>query len=312
LKGGKKMGDNKDAMQTVLQLFSNEQQIASDHTDRRWRWRNGTILFPEGRCCYCGTAVRSEDRLWVVDGDWLRGQLNVKGETAIFEKPEHPHSGTDGGLCLGDSDDPQSALFFGINPGDPLRRDLNIPKWYSEMFGHKCGEGKQLESELFAAGPRYDEDERDDDDCEDCCHCCDRNCCSGNGTICDCGCEECYCIPAICRGCDGPIGDDYAWLTNNQGYRCHTCWSATRARCERCNSLKPNAEIEEVAEEAVMRKYCHYCAEYLRGRPARMTSTAAVEPIVWAWSASDTAIAAVNSAPVATVVEILPTEDIEF
>jgi hypothetical protein len=274
------MDDCKDAMQTVQRLFSNNQQASEDHTDRRWRWRNGTILFPEGRCCYCGEIVRSEDRLWVVEGDWLRGQFNIAADKADWETPNHPHAGTDGGLCLGNSDDPESALFFGVNPSDPLRRDISIPEWYEQMFGHKCGKGGVGSSELFARGVGYDEDDEDEDDdehCENCCRCCAVDCCSDNMTVCDCGCAECYCKPSACPECADDLGEGSAMVVvdgGSWGWRCQTCWSRTHARCARCQDTFINSQIEEFEGQ----KYCRHCANYLRLTRPTVTAAAVVTP----------------------------------
>jgi hypothetical protein len=261
------MEDNKnaEAMTTVLRRFGEHRQEAEDPDRRDWKWRDGTILFPEGRCCYCGEPVRS-NRLWVVESGWLRGQLDV--EKGVFEKPEHPHAGTDGGLCLGDSNNPIDALFFGVNPSDPLRRDMNIPKWYAKMFGHTCNSKDALKpSELFPGGNgSYDEDE--DEGCESCCHCCDRECCTESGIPCDCGCDECYCRTPNCFNCNEAMGDDWGEIHNGDRYRyfCHECWSATHFRCTRCLGLFPVNETVEMDGE----KYDTYCAGYMQRQRERI------------------------------------------
>jgi len=255
--------NNTKAMTSVLRLFEEHRQVVEDPSRRDWKWRNGTILFPEGKCCYCNAPVRS-DKLWVVDQGWLRGQLNIK--EGVFEKPDHPHSGTDGGLCLGDSDNPIDALFFGVNPSDPLRRDMSIGEWYSRMFGHVCGSKEAMAlkaSELFPGncGGRDDDDEERDDDCDRCCNCCEVECCSESG-ICDCGCAECYCLRSTCFRCEGPIGEDYTHLDQGDSrwrWICHTCWSETHARCPRCRNVHPSNEFVNAGDAS----YCQYCTRYM-------------------------------------------------
>ena len=269
------MEDNKNtgAMATVLRRFEEHRQDAEDPDRRDWRWRDGTLLFPEGRCCYCGEPVRS-NRLWVVDQGWLRGQLDV--EKGVFEKPEHPHAGTDGSLCLGGSDSPTEALFFGVNPSDPVIRDMDIQKWYAKMFGHTCHSKDALKpSELFPGGGR-DYDDEEDNDCEYCCHCCDRECCTESGVPCDCGCEECYCRTPNCFNCNEAFGEDEGAEINVSGryrYFCEKCWSVTHARCQRCRSLYPTTETEEMDGQ----RYDSYCASYLRRQQERLAAQRAVE-----------------------------------
>lgn len=262
--------NNKNAVQDVLRRFQEHKAESEDKTRHDWKWRDGTILFPEGRCCYCGAPVRS-NRLWVVEAGWLRGQLNV--ESGVFEKPEHPHSGTDGGLCLGGTDNAVEALFFGVNPADPLRRDMHIGKWYEKMFGHVCGkEGGLRASELFTSvGDRYDDDGDSDGDnpCEDCCSCCERDCCSDSGIICDCGCSGCYCPPPICQICDGSIGDERTQVRSqirggirNDYWRwaCAACLERDYTACGRCQMRIENLALVWLGEH----KYCRDCAEYFR------------------------------------------------
>lgn len=257
---------NAGAMTTILRRFEEHRQEAEDPNRRDWRWSDGTLLFPEGRCCYCGEPVRS-NRLWVVDQGWLRGQLDV--EKGVFEKPEHPHAGTDGSLCLGDSDSPTDALFFGVNPNDPVMRDMNIPAWYAKMFGHTCHGKDALKSELFpGGGSSYDEE---DNGCEYCCHCCSADCCPEDG-MCDCGCDDCYCRPPNCFNCSEELGDD-DWaeipIANRHRYFCQKCWSATHTICMHCHVAYPTSEIEEVAGV----RYDRYCAQYMRQQARRQQAS---------------------------------------
>ena len=259
------MKDNQNAMRTVLQAFDEHRQHVEDPSRRDWKWREGTLLFPEGRCCFCGEPVRS-NRLWVVEQGWLRGQLDI--EKAVFEKPEHPHAGTDGSLCLGGSNSSTEALFFGVNPADPVMRSLDIPEWYAKMFDHVCGVAGALKpSELFSArAGMNDGDDEDEDHCDDCCNCCDRGCCTGNDEVCDCGCSECYCIPPICQLCEGDIGDERTQVRTNDltwKWACSTCLVGFTA-CSSCYARIANAELVAVDDA----RYCSYCAERWTTVPA--------------------------------------------
>lgn len=308
------------AIATVARLFSDEQQQAADGSDRRWRWRRGTILFPEGRCCFCTEAVRSNDRLWVVDSGWLRGQLNVAGETAVFEKPEHPHSGTDGGLCLGDSDNAESALFFGVNPADPLRRDMSIPKWYESMFGHKCsGEVAATRTTgLFAPPVSYEGDDDDGNDgrCPDCCRCCDSDCCPNDETPCACGCEGCGCESAKCGVCQAEFtGEIYYIQQRRTGgstwlNACESCAdSDSFIACGSCGTRIAKEGVTAI--EGVL--YCYSCERHqLRRTAATIQAAVPTAMPTLAGTITSTQRVIVDSMGRFTVMPLAPADDIDF
>lgn len=227
----------------IMREFSENRQLSTSGEDRRWRFTPGTFLFPEGRCCYCGEAVRS-NRLWALDavgGGRLFGQLNVAGKTAVFEKPEHPHAGTDGVLCTG-GHDVLTALFFGVNPGDVIRRGMDIKEWYRKMFDHECGKQK-----LKPANALFVERATRREDAPICgCECE----CSPRWGHCGCGHEECLCDDFECHECGEVYNADERHPSDITGHDyCESCFYERFAVCDHCGREMRLADDIHVGDE---------------------------------------------------------------
>lgn len=267
---------NETSALEVLRAFSENRAIQLSGQDKRWRWRNGTFLFPEARCCYCGRAVRS-NRLWVADPGWLRGQLKLDGDKAVWERPNHPHAGTDGGMCLGGTtEDLVTILFFAVNPldtlrwhGDVIAAATGIRAWYAEMFGHTCAVGGseatgvlKVADGIFAAMTPVHRDRRPRCGCE--CRC------SPDVGPCECGHEQCVCLPELvnCMTCqvESSWYDMFADPAGGDGRLCHACWQATCIECNWCGRSWLRADGLHVTGE----NGNSYCPEHVEhGRQVR-------------------------------------------
>ncbi len=232
---------NKTDAADILREFEEHRIFVESKLDKRWLWRDGTLLFPEGRCCFCGGAVRS-NRLWVIEEAWLRGQLNVEADLAVWERPEHPHSGTDGGLCTG-GNDVLTALFFGINPADAIRRGMDIKAWYAKMFGHVCAENElKAATGLFIAATPHRRERRPNCPC---------GCgCNPDAGRCGCGCAACICDSFTCVKCEETFRrEDYnPHVSPTDEQYCHACYNLAWLNCRYCN--------ETVRRENAEQRYC--------------------------------------------------------
>lgn len=262
----------------LLSSFDSNRQLVVSGQDKRWQWRPGTLLFPEGRCCYCGAVVRS-NRLWVAESGWLRGQLKLDGDTAVWERPNHPHAGTDGGMCLGGTtDDLVTILFFAVNPTDTLRwhnqpaeAAAGIRAWYAEMFGHAC---KTAEAEasgilvaadgIFAAVTPVHRDRPPNCPCSCGCN-------SADGS-CDCGCPSCVCDWFTCELCGEEHRNSRQESPSTGESICQRCYDERWTMCRWCR------RHWELNTGYVVGQYGHtYCpqhVEYGNGLRAQFATTA--------------------------------------
>jgi hypothetical protein len=217
---------------TILrEFYAREAELrpADGSEDHTWRWAEGAILFPEGRCPLCQEPMRS-NRIWLIQegARQLLGQRKLEGGRLVVEEPRHPHAnGTD--VCTGSvfgvdgtyrHNDVVTALFFGINLLDCFwgkTRDgvvsPDIPPWLEDFFDHLCGHPEHTTAPERCVCERHRIERGELVRCDHCKllypateqHTEHRS----PNTNCGCGCR---CIPGAYRECS--CGHAECWCTN--------------------------------------------------------------------------------------------------
>ena len=128
---------------TLLTQATHEASLARKDAVPRWKWKATPVIFPESKCPYCATTIRS-NMIWFLGEERLSrlyGAIQPKrGGRVKLEQPFHPHHTGGGYLCLGGH--PHGIALFS-NP--PNLRDLPMgreftAKWVNKYWGHYCKE----------------------------------------------------------------------------------------------------------------------------------------------------------------------------
>jgi len=138
---------DENTARTVLRAFEAVRPAPVAVTDRRWRWADGVVLFPDAVCPFCKVVMRSTC-IWVVNERARRLEKVVKpmgGSLEVMPR-HHPHVHTNGRICmsggtnLGPADSVVTALFLAIYPGSNLltsnHRNSIWDAWFDDYFGH--------------------------------------------------------------------------------------------------------------------------------------------------------------------------------
>lgn len=122
-----------------------------------WRWAQGTFVFPEGLCCYCGGVMRSPCIFQAVNRQYYGSWKVVRGEDGVGRlvyDDSHPHV-NNGSICMGagnyQAGSVADALFLAFNPLssyfgemiDPvtdqsINTNTRIKRWFADRFDHSC------------------------------------------------------------------------------------------------------------------------------------------------------------------------------
>lgn len=112
--------------------------VGEGKTEMLWRWKQGTLIEPELLCPYCKTKLRTTGYIWRIQNGRLLGQFKVGRKKSItFDKPEHPHSGTDGWLCKGNASNYLHG-FVSLSPYHGMRGEKYYGQWLKEFCQHEC------------------------------------------------------------------------------------------------------------------------------------------------------------------------------
>lgn len=226
-----------------------------------WRWRKGTVLFPEAKCPFCSSVIKSR-AVWLVEDFYLVGQgVPVAGKPLVLDRPSHPHA-IPSAICMGDAVDPLQALFNGLNPKssyfDPDHESHGgIPKWLrGKYWEHDCTEGREAE-----------ESEDEDDGYDYYCEVCeqgmsDENYYSFNGSY---YCHSCWCERAFyCDYCDVDRAIDGMRNGADGEQCCDNCFGDRWFTCESCGDTKVNADrgCDDLCDKCAARCAADDCATY--------------------------------------------------
>ena len=111
-----------------------------------WSWVNTPVIFPESRCVYCKSPMRSNS-IWFLGGDRytrLFGILQVRaGGKVDLIFPSHPHDTGSGTLCLGCNPTGIDLLATEPNLSDCPMGRYRVPVWYKRYWGHDCPEMRE-------------------------------------------------------------------------------------------------------------------------------------------------------------------------
>lgn len=112
-----------------------------------WQWRGTPVIYPESKCPFCNTAIRSNG-IWFLRGikhEYLTGALFPATNAKVqLIQPSHPHDTGGGALCLG-----KNATGIELLAGTPNLRDCPmgsgyIPRWQKRYWNrHDCPEGRE-------------------------------------------------------------------------------------------------------------------------------------------------------------------------
>ena len=128
----------------------------SDTTTRQsqytWGERWKIILNPDVMCPFCRTGV-STRQIWFLDflpideygssiptpkiQPRVQAVFDLKTGARLVSHGFHPHVGTGGRVCTGNTNDVIAALFNGLNPFSPYYGTGSVAKWL-EKLGHNC------------------------------------------------------------------------------------------------------------------------------------------------------------------------------
>lgn len=208
------MSNSDIAREVAAIIATHESEVSTG-----WHWRKGTVLFPEAKCPFCSSVIKSR-AVWLVEDFYLRGQgVPIAGRPLVLDKPSHPHA-TPSAICMGDAVDPLQALFNGLNPKSSYfdtehESHGGIPEWLrGPYWEHDCNEAREAE-----------ESESDDE-------------------------YDCY-----CEACEQGMSDD-DYYSFNSSYYCHPCWSDRAFYCEWCDT---DRAINEMREGAGGEQCCDNC-----------------------------------------------------
>lgn len=110
----------------------------------KWYWQWTTLVFPESRCCFCGSPMRSP-YLWCLDVRKRRliGVVRVqKGRLTEPARIGHPHMlDNQGTLCIGRNLDVIGLISSPINRAD-MPHWTDLPSWLQMYWNHLCPTGQ--------------------------------------------------------------------------------------------------------------------------------------------------------------------------
>lgn len=236
-----------------------------------WRWREGITLFvfPEARCPRCENWIQT-NRVWLVDEKWRKLLYCWHRDGTLVDPTKnivHPHVNSVRRICVGDNDNPSTALFAGISPGNHYQ-STEVFFW---ELGHDCPKVPKTNCDLCRArfvnvARLYGENSRPlcSQYCYDvaymfrCWACFDElPFYDGHGR--DGYCETCYMERTTpCGLCDGRVfNHDIRTLPTGE-IVCASCAPNSFSRCSYCQAEHHNSLLD-------MARRCESCNRRLNG-----------------------------------------------
>lgn len=223
------MSNQDIAYQVPLLLATRESKAPT----KGWRWREGVVCFPEAKCPFCESVIKSK-AIWVVEKTKLIGQVvPISGRELILNEPDHPHALDTGVICFGNAYDSMQALFGGLNPESVY---TDMADWLrGEYWRHDCEEmGKG--SRCSNCEERVDEDE-------------------SYSFAEDIYCESCFnVVTFFCNNCMETESRDDFYSDPNGRAHCRRCFDRRWFKCEACDNV-------ESQEDQMMFDGDSYCSD---------------------------------------------------
>lgn len=134
---------------SILRNYLINEAKARSNNNVRWAFSRGVILFPETKCPFCKTILRST-KIWMARDGLLLGCWTLENGKMVKRTAAeigHPHV-WDSAICMGNlkRGEEMAALFLGLSP-DPQYTKMR--SWLRKEFGHVCS--KVVEKEKLPA-----------------------------------------------------------------------------------------------------------------------------------------------------------------
>lgn len=104
-----------------------------------WAWRPGVLIAPELICPWCERVIKTHNYIWrITQNRVVLGQVQiVHGGRLRLDRPDHPHAGESGYMCLGSAPTALSA-FVSISPRNAMYPPTSVRRWIRRVCRHRC------------------------------------------------------------------------------------------------------------------------------------------------------------------------------